>query len=185
MQRLSTGIDSWIIQDGNYGDFAIGETRKFALEFGGKQLIPALTNELSAQLVRSCVYRVCAKVVYVHPEVWVIDFGLLAYWHSKPPTHAKVGSWVEGEILIGIDPFFYMDDLHKLPDIPKLIYNWKVDGILRNDAPWLVESVDERGSKTLRRDTNHEIWSKVERTEAWEDDGGSADYVLQCVLVEN
>jgi hypothetical protein len=167
MQKLSIGIDSWIIQDGNYGDFVIGETRKFALEFGGKKLVSSL-----------------AKVVFVHPKVWVIDFGMLAYWQSVPPAHAEVGSWVEGEILIGIDPFSYKDDLHKLPDIPRLICSWKLDGILRNDAPWLVESVDERGCKTLKRDVSSEIWSNVERTDALEDDTGSASYILQCQLCD-
>jgi hypothetical protein len=184
MQKLSIGIDSWIIQDGNYGDFVIGETRKFALEFGGKKLVSSLASDTSAQLVRNCIYRVRAKVVFVHPKVWVIDFGMLAYWQSVPPAHAEVGSWVEGEILIGIDPFSYKDDLHKLPDIPRLICSWKLDGILRNDAPWLVESVDERGCKTLKRDVSSEIWSNVERTDALEDDTGSASYILQCQLCD-
>jgi hypothetical protein len=182
MQKLSIGVDSWIIQDGNYDDFAVGEARKFALEFSGKQLTSSQTKERSALLLKTSIYKVSAQVVYVDPKVWVIDFGILAFWESEPPAFAEVGSWVEGDIFIGIDPFFYKEYLHKLPNIPKLTYNWKVEGILLDDTPRL-KSVNESGGITLTRDLTREAWRKVERMNAWEDDNGSASYILQCEMV--
>lgn len=181
MQKLSIGLDSWIIQDGNYGDFAVGEARKFALEFSGKQLTSSQTKERSALFLKTSIYKVSAQVVYVDPKVWVIDFGILAFWESEPPAFAEVDSWVEGDIFIVIDPYFYMEYLHKLPNVPKLTYEWKIEGILREDTPWL-KSVNEQGGVTLRRDVTREAWSEVERTNAWEEEDLSASYVLKCGL---
>ena len=33
MELLNVGLDAWIIQDGNYADFRVGEEQDFALEF--------------------------------------------------------------------------------------------------------------------------------------------------------
>jgi hypothetical protein len=178
-RHLSIGIDSWIIQDGNYGDFAVGDTAKFALEFAGKGLVPSSICERSSHLLHTSVYRVRAKVVFVHPTVWVIDFGVLAYWEAEPPSSAKIGDWVEGDIFVGIDPFFYKEYLHKLTGIPNLYYNWKVEGVLREDTPWL-SAVNERGGVNLSRDAARARWTEVQHTQAWEDDDGRSSYVLRC-----
>jgi hypothetical protein len=182
MNKFSIGISSWIIQDGNYGDFAVGETTKFALEFSGNQLAPSQVKERSVQFLETSIYRIRAQVVYVDPKVWVIDFGILVFWESEPPVIAEVGSWIEGDIFIGIDPYFYMEYLHKLPNIPMLTYDWKVEGILREDTPWL-KSVNERGGVTLIRDVTREAWSEVGRTNAWEENEITSSYILQCELV--
>ena len=172
-------MNSWIIQDGNYGDFAVGDTSKFALEFSGKKLIPSAAREQSADLLNTSIYRVRAMVVFVHPKVWVIDFGVLAFWEEEPPSFAKIGDWVEGDIFVGIDPYFYKDYLHKFPGIPNLYYDWKVEGVLRQDTPWL-SAVNERGGITMSRDAARERWTEVQHTKAWDDDDGRASYVLRC-----
>lgn len=179
MRQVSIGIDSWIIRDGNYGDFAVGDTQKFALEFAGKKLVPSAAIVRGAQLLHTSVYHVQAAVIFVHPTVWVIDFGVRAYWEAEPPDFVKVGTWVEGDIFLGIDPFFYTEHLHKLPEMPNLYYDWKVEGISRDDTPWL-SAVNERGGVTLSRDAARERWTDVQRTAAWEDDGGRSSYVLRC-----
>ena len=178
-RQLSISVDSWIIQDGNYCDFAVGDTSKFALEFSGKNLVPTFTCERSAQLLHTSVYRIQAMVVFVHPTVWVIDFGVLAFWDVEPPSFAKIGDWVEGDIFVGIDPFFYKEYLHKLPGIPNLHYNWEVEGVLRQDTPWLT-AVNEQGGITMSRDAAREQWTDVQHTKAWDDDDGRASYVLRC-----
>ena len=33
MEKINVGLSSWIIQDGNYEDFAVGQEQRFALEF--------------------------------------------------------------------------------------------------------------------------------------------------------
>jgi len=179
MRHISIGIDSWIIQDGNYGDFAVGDLKKFALEFVGEKLTPSTPGERSAQLLHTSVYRVRAEVIFVDTKVWVIDFGLRAFWESEPPAFVQVGSWVEGDVFVGIDPFFYMEYLHKIPDMPNLYYDWKVAAMLRDDTPWL-SAVNEKGGVTLTRAPARAQWTQVQKTLAWEEGEGRSSYVLEC-----
>jgi hypothetical protein len=148
------------------------------LEFVGSLLRPSATKETSARHLGHGVYEVCAQVLFVDADVWVIDFGLCAFWESKPPEYAKPGVWVAGELLVGIDPFFYMDYLHKVSGMPDLFYNWTIASIERNDTPWLVE-VNAHGGKMLSRDQRNTAWTAVARTDAWNDDEGRSSYVLR------
>ncbi len=177
MDKLSVAVDSWIIQDGNYSDFAVGDRAKFALEFAGSTLRPSATKKTAARHLGQGAYEVCAQVLFVEANVWVIDFGVCAFWESKPPEYAKPGAWIEGDLVVGIDPFFYMEYLHRVSGMPNLFYNWTVASIMRNDTPWLVE-VNAHGGKMLSRDQTNEVWTNVFRTDAWNDDEGRSSYVV-------
>lgn len=177
MSELSVSIDSWIIQDGNYGDFTVGQLAKFALEFAGGSLQPSLSKEPQAHHIGYGVYDVCAQVIYVNEKVWVVDFGFMAYWESKPPEFAIPGTWVEGKILIGVDPFFYMEHLRKLPDMPNLFYSWQLTKIIRDDTPWLIER-NIHGGQNMSRDKEKEVWTSVPCTDAWNDNEGRSSYVF-------
>lgn len=177
MEKLSIAVDSWIIQDGNYGDFAVGDRPEFAVEFVGSTLRVSASKRSLARHLGHGAYEVCAQVVFVDANVWVIDFGVCAFSESKPPEFAKPGMWVEGEVFVGIDPYFYMEYLHKIPEMPNLFYSWTVASIMRNDTPWLVE-VNAHGGKMLSRDEANETWVNVARTDAWNDDEGRSSYVL-------
>jgi hypothetical protein len=174
---IAIGIDSWIIQDGNYGDFAVGDGATFALEFAGGALIPSTKRTAELVHIKDSTYRICAQVVYSRPNVWVIDFGVKAYWEHEPPAFATVGAWVEGEIFLGIDPFFYQEYLHKEENIPDLSYDWAITKIERNETPWL-EVVNENGGTILTRDESREQWCDTDKTDAWDDDDGRASYIL-------
>lgn len=177
MDNLSIAVDSWIIQDGNYLDFAVGDNARFALEFAGSALRPSASKHRLARHLGHGIYEACAQVLFVDAKAWVIDFGFRAFWESKPPEFVTPGTWVEGELLVGIDPFFYKEYLHTLPDMPNLFYNWTIASIMRNDTPWLVEFT-ANGGKVLSRDQTNEAWTDVARTSAWTDDSGRSSYVL-------
>jgi hypothetical protein len=136
---LAIDVNSWIIQDGNYADFIVGDRSKFALEFGGNPLIPSRQTSAMMAHVEGSTYRVTAQVKFVGQNVWVIDFGIMAFWECKAPIFATVDSWIEGEISLGIDPFFYKEYLYKEEGIPNLFYNWTITKIERNETPWLEE----------------------------------------------
>jgi hypothetical protein len=153
MKKITTELNSWIIQDGNYGDFHCGDHHSLALEFAGGSL-----------------------VIFVNPEVWVIDFGIKAYWESPPPAFVQTGAWVEGEIFLGIDPFFYKDYLSKVPDMPNLFDEWIVKRIQLNTTPW-IHSLDGDRS-VLTRDGSLEARTDITATNAWNDDNGRASYLL-------
>src|SRR5437870_1903422 len=45
MLTWNIGLASWIIQDGNYPDFSLGDQRRFALEFSATSLSPSLSKK--------------------------------------------------------------------------------------------------------------------------------------------
>jgi hypothetical protein len=180
---LHVGVSSWIIQDGNYRDFRVGEAAKFALEFYPQAFEVARPHQVSYDHIRANRYRIHGQVVYVDRSVWVLDFGVLAYHHRKPPRSAKNGERFEGEIYLGIDPFFYFESLHALPGMPALQYEWCIKTILLETTPWLCQT-DEAGRTIFTRDEQRESFAEVAETNAWEDDDGRGHYVLACERIE-
>lgn len=179
LSEVAIGLASWIIQDGNYGDFSVGETHKFVLEFFAENVLPSSTKHVVMHHLGHENYRVCGEVIFTHPTMWVIDVGVKALMEAKPPAFVSVGSWIEADIFLGIDPFSYNEYLHKLPDVPNLYYRWEILRIARNDTPW-IETLNEYGGKDFARDSSQERWLEVPATDAWNDDNGKADYVLYC-----
>ena len=179
MTRLSIGLDSWIIQDGNYSDFHRDQDATFALEYPLSARISRNRKPL-LEHIEQCRYRVNGCVIFENPGVWVLDFGVKAYENRKPPPFAKSGTWIEGEISIGIDPFFYFEELNRIPNMPKLLYNWRIDKITLDTTPW-IEFVREGGGINLERDISRQSFRELEKTDAWKDDAGRSSYLLECI----
>jgi hypothetical protein len=199
-------MESWILQDGNYTDFEKGQVRKFALEFNPKEL------RKSTKQIKECTslgegrYRVNAQVVYleteVHPcirvcyddkqrvvtqgeydeTVVILDLGGVMAFDESHHDYYERGGFVEGEIYVAIDPFFYKDDHCKRPGIPALIYSWNIDKIEMCTAPYLktIEMLHGQKRKILRRDKTKMAYKEIDKTSMWEDDNGRADYLLTC-----
>jgi hypothetical protein len=173
------GLSAWIIQDGNYGDFARGDRVEAAVEFWfDDRLELAEPSAPSAHHVDGSTYEVVGRVVLVEADVWVIDIGICVFSEHKPPPGLAVGDVVAGRAYVGVDPFFYFERLSKRSSMPPLIYTWQVLAIARQTAPFVSD-----GPRLLVRDSSKLGWEAVEQTEAWSDDGGRADYVLRCELV--
>jgi hypothetical protein len=201
------GINSWILQDGNYKDFEKGQTRKFALEYA-----PATKLRKSTKQVKECTplgeghYRVNAQVVYMETEVHpctyvstkngkrverkdtreetivVLDLGeIMVYDEPVDKKPYEKGGFVEGEIWVGIDPFFYKDGYCKRPGMPALTYTWTIEKIEMLLAPYILERVDPRGTKCYKRDRSKVAYRELEQTQMWEDDDGRAEYLLTCI----
>jgi hypothetical protein len=200
MERWLFGLDSWIIQDGNYADFRVGQTAQFALEFGTKGSMVASQAKPRAELrpVRWAASDTASESVagdgawvvddpptydfvarVVHREPWVIDFGLRAYTEHLEEPLGEEGTVVSFSGYLGVDPFMYFERLAEDEKIPPLIYTWRIDRIGRETAPWI-----EREPRYFVRDRSKSAFVEVQETNAWEDDGGHAAYVLECVLVD-
>jgi hypothetical protein len=180
MESLYVGVDAWIIQDGAYPDFSIGQKMKFALEFFPAFLKVSDCKSKSAESLEASWYKICGQVIYRSKTVWVLDAGFLAYQESKPPRYATKGAWVEGEIYIGIDPFMYFERLNKTPGMPSLTYEFRIDRLFLETTPWTTMT-DENGRSPIIRDKQEESFREVAETDAWRDDNGHAHYVLKCV----
>lgn len=172
------GLASWIIQDGNYGDFKCGDKAAFAVEFGSSDLKachPHTERGPGMMWLRDCTYAVAGRVTHVTPEWWVLNIGALEVYNEYPLAGAKPGDLVSGEAYLGIDPFFYFERLGREPGAPPLIHDWRVQGIDLDITPWR-----EVTPRSFERDPAKVAWKPISRTRAWKDDSGSAAYVLQC-----
>lgn len=180
-EQVHIGLSSWIVQDGNYADFRVGQEASFALEFYAPDGLRAATGgPPTARWVSASRYHVRARVVFAPSNVWVVDTGTFAsFREAQPPVQARVGSLVEGEVYLGIDPFFYSDYLHRTPGMPALTYRWVVRNIQRETTPWVIRS-DAQGRPYRIRDAGRETHVAVQETDAWHDDNGDGDYVLTC-----
>lgn len=157
-QEWEIGLSTWIIQDGNYDNFETGQNAEFALEFYSQTYRKSEKRTKSSKSLGGAKYEINGEVIYLTPEVWVLDFGICAFQESKAPAEMATGDFVAAEIYLGIDPFFYFEMLYALPKMPPLIYSWKISSICQQKAP----------SKA------------VTKTDAWKDDGGNAQYILTC-----
>jgi uncharacterized glyoxalase superfamily protein PhnB len=164
-----------------FGSFATGQEAKFALEFyPPHELRQVDRGQQSAEHTTGSKYRIRGQAVIARPEVWVIDTGrFMAFQEQKPPRSAVPGAWMDGDIYLGIDPFFYFERLHKLEGMPPLSYRWLVREIQLETTPWL-EKKDTAGRTVMTRDVRHESFARVDKTDAWKEDHGRAHYVLGC-----
>jgi len=177
--QLTVGLSSWIIQDGNYGDFERGARAAFALEFFSESGLDRASGKSMPSLL-SCGganYKATGQIVYASDDWWAVAFGPLAFQDGKPPSYANLGNWVTGSIYIGIDPFFYFERLALLPNAPALIYEWQIEKIEMQTAPFIQDA------RLIQRDEEKLAWKEIAITDAWNDDEGRGDYLLHCRLL--
>ncbi|MBL9186548.1 MAG: hypothetical protein JNK23_03625 [Opitutaceae bacterium] len=173
---MRIGLDAWIIQDGNYPDFSVGDVRCFALEFYAKNFSIRGEGVSRCTLRKGCDYDLSARITFKKDNLTVIDFGHLAY--SEQGIAADVGVWIDGDFFVGIDPFMYSENWERSPNIPKIKCEWRIDRIFRQTTPLIEEK-----PRYFVRDETRFSEIEIDRTNAWEDDNGNASYALECSKV--
>jgi hypothetical protein len=185
MPVLHVGLASWIIQDGNYEDFTVGGSYRFALEFFPFDIAPSTRSHgdvvPSLHHMVGATHGACGKVVRAKPSGWVVDFGVPAFQNAEPPGWAQPGVLVTGQVHLGVDPFFYREELKNEPGMPNLLRGWLIRRIVLETTPWQT-STDSGGRTVITRAEASRSFVEVQRTDAWNDDDGHAHYVLECKL---
>jgi hypothetical protein len=141
--NLEISLPRWIIEDGNYDDFCVGERRKFALEFwASTPLTRNAENVISLREQSGHSYDVAGRLVFASNGVSVIDCDVLAYSERESEIEGgcKVGDFVRGNLRFGVDPFFYFERHYKSPSIPPLIYEWQVNSIEQDTTPYILSN---------------------------------------------
>lgn len=171
------GMSAWVIQDGNYADFSVGQRAEFALEFYAAEQLRPGGGPAAPVALGDARYEIAATVTTVRKEAWVIDFGIQAYQESPPAPGIEVGSGVAGVVYLSVDPFPYFERLAQLPDIPPLVYTWDIVAIRRIVGPSNEADVSAAGVPMR--------FEHLSSTDAWHDDNdGVAEYVFDCQLVD-
>ncbi len=178
MQTLNIGLDSWVIQDGNYEDFEAAGEYRFALEFRATRTEPANEQRPYLKPLEGSDYRFCGEIVLGEPQLTVLDVGVLCYEENSLPQLHIPKRFAAGELYLGIDPFFWLENHCKRPDVPNLFYKWRIREISLETTPWV-----EADKNTFKRRPGVRSFAPVVRTNAWEDDRGHAHYVLTCELL--
>lgn len=75
---IHVGLASWIVQDGNYGDFKIGEEYRFALEFYPLSVKKSRISGTNLSHISGAVPEASGKVIFSSDRVWGIDCGIQA-----------------------------------------------------------------------------------------------------------
>jgi hypothetical protein len=185
--NLHIYMDSWIIGDGNYADFSVGETRQFALEFWAPSLLSRTQNqESSITADPRYTYHVNARVAFSNADILVIDFGLLAYSEASADLQLGFGTgdFVTGDIRLGVDPFFYFERLSKLQGVPPLVYEWRIDLIQQETTPMIIGEIC--GRRGYVRDESRTSFAQVESTQDVipNPNDVAPSYVLHCTKLE-
>jgi hypothetical protein len=139
--NLKINLARWIIEDGNYPDFCVGEKRRFALEFWtSSPLTLATENTIFLREQGDDSYDVAGRLLFASDVVRVIDCGVLAYSESNGQIEegCKPGDFVQGNLRFGVDPFFYFETHSKIPGIPPMIYEWQVNSIDQDTTPFVL-----------------------------------------------
>jgi hypothetical protein len=185
---LDVYLDHWIIADGNYDDFRVGEMRRFALEFWTPSPLTRTTEHtMSLRQQRDHSYSVSGRVVFAADGVWVIDCGVLAYSGQERleiDAGCTVGDFVRGDLKFGVDPFFYFEQHCKIPSIPALIYEWQIKSIEQDTTPYILS--DASGGRMYVRDETRRSYEAVCGTDknlAIPSDHG-AQFVLCCTKLD-
>lgn len=103
-------------------------------------------------------YDIAGRLVFASDGVWVTDCGVLAYSEreSEIETGCKVGDFVRGNLRFGVDPFDYFERHYKIPGIPPLIYEWRIDSIEQDTTPYIlsnnmyIRDENQRSHQTVR-----------------------------------
>jgi hypothetical protein len=128
-------------------------------------------------------YRFDGAVLVAESSVTVLEVGILCFQDGKPPFPTQVGDFVAGELYLGVDPFFWFETHSRVRGRPGLFYRWRVRRILLETTPW-IESQDDAGRTVTRGADVERTFEEVQRTDAWSDDEGNANYVLDCELLD-
>ncbi|MGB7323295.1 MAG: hypothetical protein WBD31_00380 [Rubripirellula sp.] len=125
-----------------------------------------------------------ARTIFATRNVFVLDFGILAYDQAEPPKWLKSGGWIDADIYLGVDPFFYYEELYAIKGMPELRYQFRIRDIELETTPW-ISTVDSSGRTINTRDETQQTYRPVAETDAWSDDDGNAHYILDVERIDN
>jgi hypothetical protein len=106
-----------------------------------------------------------SEVIFRTDEVLVLNLGEISAFREDNQNALKIGQHVQGRLSLGVDPFMYYETLHKIPDMPPLIHEWRIDSIAIDATP-LTTIVDQDGGRLKVRDEARINYKTVNRVDS-------------------
>ncbi len=183
MSRWHFALDPSAIQGGTYPDFYRGQQAEFVVEVRTEAWDLA-SGPPTAVRVDSYRYDLVGRVEAVGEQVWLLDCGLLVGCRGRPPAGADVGQHLSGRGTLRLSP-----DHLQAEGLPSLRHTWFVERVFHRaddggagDLGALSEALS--GFEGLYGGPEEPGWEELGFTAAWQDDDGRADYLLECLLVD-
>jgi hypothetical protein len=171
------GIQAWVIQDGNYGEFVVG--RRYDFEVEGLPVTVEQSEVAKVPQIRHVEdgrHEFSGAVLrFLGHGAWVIDFGVHCYGKAPLPEGLRIGDALAGEVSFFLSSPAVYDQAFETK-APFRTYSWRVEGIRLETTPW----VEEGGVR--RRDLTEPGYVAVQATNALADDP-TAFYLLDCTLL--
>jgi len=181
--KLTIGLSSWIIQDGTFPEIEVGSEHRVALEFYAKDGLKPTIGPKALRQVEGATYDIAAEVIAMYEEAWILDCGVRLLRDADAPKGTRLGDVVGGRVYLGVDPFWYLEQISGVPDAPDLWYSVRIDSIHLDVTP-RIRSTDPSGREMWSRDgvvdPRHE---EIIATNSSKDDDGSAEYLLGVTLL--
>lgn len=176
MVRWHFGLDSAAIRDGTYTDLHRGQPVAFVVELQWESWDRASAAGAGAARVEGCRYDLVARVEAVGPGTWVLDCGLLVGGAGRPPEGIEVSEWITGRARLDLSP---VPARLEVPGLPALARTWFVERVHhRTEADDLG-----LGDQGLYGGPEEPGWEELAFTDAWGDDDGQAEYLVECLPV--
>jgi hypothetical protein len=120
-------LSAWVIQDGNYLNFRVGEIVEFAVEFYQEEGVSVrpTAGDISSTLLHDTTYEVVSEVVCKTETIAIIDIGILVYRHNARPPKTLGENRFRTQLALEVDPYSYFEGLSRLQNVPSLIYSWR------------------------------------------------------------
>lgn len=182
MSRWHLSLDPSVIQDGAHADFHRGQQAAFAVTIRSPTWQPSAgppAQGVGTVRVEASRYDVVARVTASVGASWVLDCGLLVGCEGPPPPGVDVGHWVTGRVDLAVSAQRQPPAAAGVAGVAAPAYTWFVERIHHR-----VTDDIELPDLGLFGGPEEPGWEELAFTDAWRDDDGRADYVLECLLVD-
>lgn len=185
------GIDAWTIGEGLKTDLEPGRRLRLVICAIPLRIEDRATNRAVFQRVAANYYGIAGTVTGEGPDHWVLDAGFRICVAGPLPDHCRPGGRVAGLFRLVADDPGVRRHLAGEEEIRDLESAWRIDEILRatkmaNRIHWLENTAVKRGM-TLDSVEGYAVkeessgsWERLDRTDWFNDDGGTAFYLIVC-----
>jgi hypothetical protein len=181
--KLTLGLSSWIIQDGNFPEIEVGSEHRMALEFYAKDGLVPTRAEKQLRHVEGATYDIVGEVIGIFDEAWVLDCGVRLLRDSDAPKRVRLGDVMAGRVYVAIDPFWYLEHVSTIDGAPDLWYTARVDSIHLDVTP-RSHVMEPSGQAIWSRDgALASRYEELTITSSSTDDDGDAEYLLGLTLL--
>lgn len=194
------GIAQWILEDGNYNYFEVGNNYQFAVEFYLKDFEivtgdPSFVPSVSKLDDHPNAYSVVAPLVYKDDEIYMLNLGGITAFDECPPNDSppkysaraarisalKIGDIIQADLYLNIDHYLYFETQCFREGVPSIIYTWHIDSIEKMTAE-LMHDPTLPYPNLMHVDSSTVQWSQTNKVLVSPGPRSYCEHMLHCTM---